>query len=45
MTDAIAKLNEMLGKIFAYGPSRKNVDKQKKRPKKVQTRKKRQVAN
>jgi len=42
--DAIAKINEMLGKIFAYGPSRKAVEKQKKRTKKVQTSKKRQAA-
>ena len=39
MTDAIAKLNQMLGKIFAYGPPKKNVEKQKKRTKKVQTQK------
>lgn len=25
MTDAIAKLNEVLGKILSYGPSRKGV--------------------
>jgi hypothetical protein len=41
MTDAIAKLNEMLGKIFAYGSSKKNVEKQAKRVKKAKTRKKR----
>lgn len=40
MTDAIAKLNEMLGKIFAYGPPKKNVEKLEKRVKKAKTRKK-----
>jgi hypothetical protein len=41
MTDAIAKLNEMLGKIFAYGPPKKNAEKQAKRVKKARVRKKR----
>ena len=40
MTDAIAKLNAILGKVLAYGPSRKKVEKQKKRVKKAQPRKK-----
>ena len=44
MTDAIAKLNEMLGKIFAYGPPKKNVEKQKKRVKKAKARKKQVTA-
>ena len=41
MTDAIAKLNGMLGKIFAYGPPKKNVEKRAKRVKKAKMRKKR----
>jgi hypothetical protein len=44
MTDAIAKLNVMLGKIFAYGPPKKNAEKQAKRAKKAKLRKKRAVA-
>jgi hypothetical protein len=44
MTDAIAKLNEMLGKIFAYGPPKKNAEKQAKRVKKSKIRKKRAAA-
>jgi hypothetical protein len=44
MTDAIAKLNEMLNKIFAYGPPKKNVEKQAKRVKKAKVRKKRAAA-
>ena len=44
MTEAIAKLNEMLSKIFAYGPPKKNAEKQAKRVKKVKSRKKRVVA-
>lgn len=44
MTDAIAKLNEMLGKIFSYGPPKNNAEKQKKRIKKAKARKKRAIA-
>ena len=41
---SILDLNEMLGKIFAYGPPKKNVEKQAKRIKKVKVRKKRVAA-
>ena len=41
MTDGIAKLNEVLGKILAYGPSRQNDEKKKKIAKKIKPRKKR----
>lgn len=44
MTDAIAKLNEMLGKILAYGPTKKTAEKQKTRVKKAKARKKRASA-
>jgi hypothetical protein len=29
MTDAIAKLNALLGKVLAYGPPRKSVERKK----------------
>jgi hypothetical protein len=44
MTDAIAKLNEMLSKIFAHGAPKKNIEKQAKRVKKAKVRKKRATA-
>ncbi len=40
MTEAIAALNKVLGKILAYGPSRKDNEQRKKPVKKVKTRKK-----
>ncbi len=44
MTDGIAKLNELLGKILAYGPSRQKIEKQKKpATKKIKSRKKRRA--
>jgi len=41
MKDEIAKLDEVIGKVLAYGPSRKNVEKRKaaKKPKRVKKRK------
>ena len=44
MTEAITKLNEMLAKILAYGPSRKGAEKQKKPVKKAKPRKQKQAA-
>jgi len=41
MTDAIAKLNELLRKVLAYGPPKKNLEKQKQRVRQAKSRKKR----
>jgi hypothetical protein len=41
MTDAITKLNEILKKVIAYGPSKKNAEKDKARAKRIKVRKKR----
>jgi hypothetical protein len=43
MTDAITKLNEVLGKILAYGPSRKGIKKQEKGRVKLKKRNKKKV--
>jgi hypothetical protein len=39
MKDEIAKLNEMVKKVIAYGPSRKNAEKDKARAKRIKARK------
>ena len=44
MKDDITKLNAVISKVLAYGPPRKNAEKQKKRVKKAKIGKKRGAA-
>jgi hypothetical protein len=43
MKDEIAKLNEVIKKMLAYGPSGKNAEKDKARAKRIKARKKQQA--
>ena len=44
MKDEIAKLDKLLKTVIAYGPSRKNAERDKARDKKIKARKKRTAA-